>query len=65
MLLRYASSKKVGIDVVPPPPPVFVGLIKTTSGYNGDDPWVTLLFDEMKIKENVILVEHRELHWFY
>ena len=40
-------------------------LIKTTSRYNGADRFVTLLFDEMKIKENLILVEHRELHWFY
>ena len=40
-------------------------VIKTTSGYNGADRFVTLLFDEMKIKENLILVEHRELHWFY
>ena len=40
-------------------------LIKTTSGYNDADRFVTLLFDEMKIKENLILVEHREFHWFY
>ena len=40
-------------------------LIKTTSGHNGANRFVTLLFDEMKIKENLILVEHRELHWFY
>ena len=25
----------------------------------------TLLFDEMNIKENLILIKHTELHWFY
>ena len=37
-------------------------LIKTTSGYNGADRFLTLLSGKMKIGENLILVEHRELH---
>ena len=41
------------------------GFNKNREVYNGADRFVTLLFDEMKIKENLILVEHRELHWFY
>ena len=37
-------------------------LVKTTSGYNGADRFLTLLSGKMKIGENLILVEHRQLH---
>ena len=37
---------------------VVVDLTKLTSGFNGADPFVALLSDEMKIKENVILDKH-------
>ena len=37
----------------------------TASGCNSADRFVTLLLDEMEIKENLILVKHREPHWFY
>ena len=40
-------------------------LIKSTSGYNDVDRFATLLFHEIKVTENLILVKHRELHWFY
>ena len=31
-------------------------LIKRTSGFNGADRFLTLLFDEMKVQENMIFV---------
>ena len=46
-------SKKVNDD-----------LMKTTSWYNGTDRWVTILFDEIKLKENLTLLNTGSLAGF-